>query len=74
MSKFVQPSQCLQENILHSILLLEKRKALKSIICFHLKKLDKGKQNTSQIRGEINEIQSRNTIAKINKVKSFLCK
>lgn len=44
----MQLRQCLQENPQHSLLMLEKKKDLKSLIlCFHLKVLDKGKQNKS---------------------------
>ena len=52
--------QCLQENLLYLVLSLGNKKSVK-ICVFLSQKLDIREQNKSQIRGEMNEIQSRKT-------------
>lgn len=52
--------QCLQENLLYLVLSLGNKKSVQ-ICVFLSQKLDRREQNKSQIRGEMNEIQSRKT-------------
>lgn len=58
MSKFMQLRQAVftRKLIASSTYIRKKERPQINNLCFHLKELDKGKQNKSQIIGEINKI------------------